>query len=108
MTLESALKKTCKQYLSIKGWMTIHNLAGMGCYPGLADMTAIKEGRVLWIEYKSPGGPVRQKTIPGVKAKYQARGKQSEYQKKFQADIEAHGGEYLLVYSVEDLIKAGI
>ncbi|MBT9169591.1 MAG: hypothetical protein DDT19_02953 [Syntrophomonadaceae bacterium] len=45
---------------------------------------------VVFLEIKRPGG------------------KQSLYQQQFQANIEAHGGKYLLVRSVEDLIEAGL
>lgn len=55
-------------------------------YPGSADITGIlPDGRRLEIETKS------------------ATGKQSEKQRTFQAKIEANGGVYLLVRSVEEL-----
>ena len=84
---EKDVRRVCRDYLLIKGWFVFHLLQGIGCYPGLSDMVAIKEGRVLFIEYKRPG-----------------RGKQSEKQKIFQADIERAGGEYILVEGLEDLI----
>ena len=33
---------------------------------------------------------------------------QSKNQKQFQADLESHGGEYLLARSIEDLEREGI
>ena len=86
---ESDVRKVCKDYLQFKGWFVFHLLQGLGCYPGLTDMVAVKDGRVLFIEYKKPG-----------------KGKQTEKQKVFQADIKAHGGEYILAECLEDLIKA--
>ena len=85
---EKDIRRVCKDYLEIKGWFVFHLLQGLGCYPGLTDMVAIKDGRVLFIEVKKPGG------------------KQSQFQKDFQTLIEAHGGEYILVKCLEDLIEA--
>ncbi|MBA7538824.1 hypothetical protein ES705_31101 [subsurface metagenome] len=84
---EKDVRKVCKDYLLLKGWFVFHLLQGLGCYPGLADMGAIKDGRTLFIETKKPGG------------------KQSEAQKIFQADIERAGEEYVLVSCLEDLIN---
>ena len=49
-------------------------------------LVAIKGGRVVHIEVKKP------------------RGKQSEKQERFQAELEGAGGEYLLARSVEDVM----
>jgi Holliday junction resolvase len=89
---ENDIKRQVKDYLSLKGWFHFYNLAGMGAYKGIPDIIAIKQGRVLFIECKRP-----------------ARGsKQSPAQIKFQENIEAQGGEYLLVRDVEDLVKAKV
>ena len=86
---EKDIRRVCRDYLKVKGWFVFHLLQGLGCYPGLTDMIAIKGGRVLFIEYKKPG-----------------RSKQSEKQKQFQANIEKMGGEYILVKCLEDLISS--
>lgn len=85
---EKDVRRVCKDYLLVKGWFVFHLLQGLGCYPGLTDMVAIKEGRVLFIELKRPG-----------------RSKQSKNQILFQADINRVGGEYILVKCLEDLIE---
>ena len=85
---ESDVRKVCKDYLQFKGWFVFHLLQGLGCYPGLTDMVAVKDGRVLFIELKRPG-----------------KGKQTEKQKIFQADVERAGGEYILAECLEDLIE---
>ena len=85
---EKDVRKVCKDYLLLKGWFTFHLLQGLGCYPGLTDLVAVKDGRVLFIELKRPG-----------------RSKQSDRQKKFQADIERVGGEYILVDSLEGIME---
>ena len=88
---EKDIRRVCKDYLLVKGWFVFHLLQGLGCYPGLTDMVAVKEGRVLFIELKRTG-----------------KGKQTERQKIFQADIERAGGEYILAECLEDLIDKKI
>jgi len=85
---ENDVKKQVKQYLSLKGYFHFHILQGLGAYKGIPDIIAIKNNRVLFLEIKRPGG-----------------GRQSDYQKQFQADIEGQGGEYYIVKCLEDLIK---
>jgi len=77
-----------KDYLSIKGWFSFPLTAGMGSYKGICDRISIKNGRVLFIECKRPGG------------------KQSDHQRQFQNDIWFKGGHYILVKCIEDLIEA--
>jgi len=84
---ENDIKKQVKQYLSLKGYFRFHILQGLGAYKGIPDIIAIKNNRVLFLEIKRPGG------------------RQSDYQKQFQADIEEHGGEYYLIKSLDDLVK---
>ena len=84
---ENDVKRQVKQYLSLKGYFHFHILQGLGAYKGIPDIIAIKNNRVLFLEIKRLGG------------------KQSDYQKQFQADIEGQGGEYYIVKCLEDLIK---
>ena len=87
---ETDIRRQIVSYLRLKGWFVYHCLAGLGSYPGLSDLVATKTGRTVHVEVKKPGG------------------RQSERQKKFQADIEAAGGEYLLAYCIEDVQEAGM
>lgn len=84
---EADVKQLTWDYMRIKGWFIFPILQGLGCYKGIADYIAIKAGRTVYIETKSPAGKQR----PGQIA--------------FQADIEAKGGEYFLVDCYEDLQK---
>ena len=84
---ENDVKKMVKDYLSIKRYYHFPILQGLGAKRGIPDIIAIKNNRVLFLEIKKPGG------------------KQSEYQKQFQADIEGHGGEYYIVRSLEEVRK---
>ena len=54
-------------------------------YPGLPDLQAVKGGRTIYIEIKRPGG------------------RQSAKQKKFQQDLEAAGGVYILAFSIKEV-----
>ena len=87
---ETAIKKMVKQYLQIKGWFIFPLLAGLGAYRGIADFYIIKDGRGIWLEIKTE------------------RGKQSDHQVKFQADIESHGGEYMVCRDIQELIDIGM
>ena len=84
---ENDIKRMVKDYLNIQGWFHFHIMQGLGSYPGIPDIIAVKDGQVLFIEVKKPTG------------------KQSERQREFQQNIESHGGKYLIVKDVEDLIK---
>ena len=88
---ETDIRKMLVEYMRMKGWFVYHCLAGLGSYPGLSDLVAVKDGRIVHVEVKRPG-----------------TGKQSKNQKQFQADLESHGGEYLLARSIEDLEGEGI
>ena len=85
---ENDIKKQVKDYLTFTGWFHFHLMAGSLSYPGLPDRIAVKDGKVLFIEIKKPSGGV-----------------QSAYQKEFQRQIEAHGGEYLLIHNLDELIN---
>jgi len=101
---ESDIRKQLQDYLRWKGWHVHYNLQGLGSYPGVSDLTAIKPrdkfgqkcpvcsigARVVWLEVKTPTG------------------KQREDQKKFQAKVEAAGGEYVLACCIEDLQEVGM
>jgi len=78
ITPETSEKQAIKRYLAFKGIFFYHNLAGLGVYPGISDLTAIKDGKVYQIEIKAPNG------------------RQSENQKMFQSLWEENGGNYII------------
>ena len=90
LTPETAIKRSVKQYLQIKGWFIFAILQGLGAKRGIADFYVIKDGRGIWMEIKT------------------ANGKQSDHQIQFQADIEEHGGEYMVVRDVQELIDINL
>lgn len=55
---------------------------------GVVDILCLHKGKFIAIEVKA------------------GKGKQSEWQREYQAEVERNGGTYLLVYSLDDLIDA--
>ena len=88
---ETDIRRQLVDYLRMNGWFVYHNLAGLGCYKGLSDLVAVKDGRIVHVEVKKPG-----------------TGKLSENQKQFQRDLQAHGGEYVVARGIGDLQLEGM
>ena len=84
---ESLILNQCRDYLRALGWLVVRHQQGLGSFRGLSDLTAIKDGRVVWIECKT------------------AKGKLSVHQEAFRDAILAAGGEYAVVRCVEDAAK---
>ncbi len=94
--LEKDIQLSIKQALQSIGWFVYkNNLSGVrvngylckNSAIGLADLTAIKGGRVLMLEIKRP------------------KEKQKPDQIEFEKNWKEHGGEYYVLYSIEDLQK---
>ncbi len=85
MTPETAIKKTIKQFLQYNRWYIFPILQGLGAHKGVSDFIAIKDGRTIFLEVKTP------------------KGKQSEYQKEFERQVVEHGGEYYIVHGIDDI-----
>jgi hypothetical protein len=94
--MEKETQAFIKKFLEDTGWFVYkNNLSGVHVHGalckssarGLADLTAIKNGRVLQIEIKD------------------GKGKQSEEQERFEEIWRSHGGEYVVVWSVQDLVE---
>lgn len=82
---ETEIRGQLREFLEWQGWFVFYHLQGLGSYPGLPDLQAVKGGRTLYIEVKRPGG------------------RQSPRQLKFQQELEAAGGTYILARCLEDL-----
>lgn len=94
--MESDIQKDVKEYLQKSGWFVYKNhVSGVktkngtvkNYTSGIADLTAIKNKRILMIELKSKTG------------------RQREDQKIFESNWKEKGGEYYVVRSVEELIN---
>jgi len=88
LTPETAVKRAVRKHLREQGYFVFPLTAGMGSWPGVSDLVAVRGASVLWIECKSQTGRC------------------SPQQEQFRRDIENHGGVYVVVRSVSDL--AGI
>lgn len=84
---EKEIQNEIRRYLQIRGWYVIRIQQGMGAHKGLSDLIAVKDGRVVFAEIKTP------------------RGRLSEYQREFERELAAHGGEYAVLRSVEDAMR---
>lgn len=82
---ESEIQAQIRDYLRLCGWFIVKIHQSLGSYRGIADLYALRGGQHVWIEVKRPDG------------------RQSEYQKRFQRDIERHGGTYILARGIEDV-----
>jgi len=82
---EKDVKRQVRDYLRIRGWFVFHVWQGGMSFKGISDLIAIKNGKVLFIECKSPKGQLRLD------------------QKKFKESIEASGGIYVVARGYEDV-----
>lgn len=82
---ETVIQNQIRDLLRMDGWFVIRHQQGMGCHKGLSDLSAIKDGVTIYIEVKTKTG------------------KQSDWQRQFQKDIENHGGTYILARRIEDV-----
>src|ERR1700721_165734 len=94
---ESDVQRQILDYLTLRGIFHYRNNSGafvdsqkhfyrFGAL-GSPDIICVINGQYVGIEVKAP------------------KGKQSEHQKEFQKQLEAAGGRYLLVYSLDDVIS---
>lgn len=71
---ESIILQSVRQALQVDGWDVTRHQQNLGSRKGFPDLTALKDGKTLYIEIKTPTGC------------------QSVYQVEFQQICEAHGG----------------
>jgi Holliday junction resolvase len=88
LTAEGQVVQQCKAVLAFCGWDCFRIHQSLGSEKGISDMIAIKDGRVLFIEYKTMN----------------KKSHQSVHQVIFQQRIEAKGGTYLLIRSSDQLL----
>ena len=94
---EKDIQRQIVDWLRLKGWFVAETSQKGFSFatPGLPDVIATKSAgarswatRTVWIEVKGP------------------RGTQRDTQAEFQAGLEAQGGTYLLVRSLDDVMEA--
>lgn len=82
---ESDILKQVRDYLRWRGFFVIRIQQGLGSHPGMPDLIAVKEGKMFFLEIKTP------------------KGKLSEHQKKFYYELVSHGfTNYHVLTSIED------
>ncbi|MFH2042415.1 MAG: VRR-NUC domain-containing protein [Acidobacteriota bacterium] len=84
---ETLIMRQIKEYLEYRGWFVYRNHQSLGSYPGIPDLTALKNGRVVWIEVKRPGGKI------------------SEPQASFANNIQGQECEWFCLYSLDDAME---
>jgi len=84
---ETGIRKSLKSYLLAMGFLVETNFQGLGAVRGRPDLNASRDGKTLWIEVKTP-----RKTS-----------KQFEHQSIYQSKVEAVGGIYLVIRSLEEM-----
>jgi len=84
---EADILRAARDYLRATGWYVVRIQQGLGCHKGIADLYAIRNGVQVWIETKT------------------AHGRLSEHQERFRDEIEVHGGRYMVVRGVEDVLN---
>lgn len=53
---ETDIQRQVKEYLQWNGWFVFKNHQSLGSYKGIADLYALKGGRGVWVEIKTPTG----------------------------------------------------
>ncbi len=86
-TPETQLKNNAKELFALYGYYNYHLLQGLGAHPGIPDRNIHVNGRVHYIEFKSP------------------KGKLSEAQEAFKAQCEADGIPYHVIRSLDEAIE---
>lgn len=82
---EMDILRAVRDYLRATGWYVWRLHQGLGSFPGLPDLEAIKDGCVVFIEVKRPGG------------------KQSPDQVRHGERLRAEGGRYFVIHSVDEV-----
>jgi hypothetical protein len=90
---EGQIQKQAIELLKLSGYLVFRLNSGKArhnirlCPPGTPDLLVVKDGMVLWVEMKKPGGVLR------------------EAQEKMISDLRLHRQTVLIVDSIQDIIK---
>ena len=72
---ETKILHAIRDALRYSGWLVIRHTAGLGSYAGLPDLQAIKDGRVVMVEVKTPKGRLSQRRRRPFARAWQAGGR---------------------------------
>lgn len=84
---ETIIQNAIRDVLRAYGWYVIRHQQGIGSHPGLCDLTALKNGKTIYIEVKTPKGNL------------------SADQEAFRAQVMAQECPYLLARNVDDVLE---
>ena len=84
---ETAIRKATRDYLRLKGYFVITIQQGLGAHRGISDLIVTRSGKTSFVEIKT------------------ATGRLSDWQEKFESEIESHGGEYVVIRSLDEAIE---
>ena len=84
---ETYIRRSVSEALRRAGWDVTYHLQGLGSRKGFPDLTAMKDGKTVYIEIKTETG------------------RQSDYQKEFERICINHGCKYILARSVNDIVE---
>lgn len=84
-TTEGDILRAVRDFLRLHGWKVVRIHQSLGSERGIPDLVAIRGGKTVWIEVKTPNGRL------------------SEYQERWLQDLEDHGGWWIVARSVEDV-----
>lgn len=85
---EKQIRSAIVDLLRCCGWFVFFLQQGLGAYKGLPDLVAVNNGRVVFIEVKTPHGT------------------QSHHQKAFERRWKECGGEYFLLRSPDEAVDS--
>lgn len=90
LTPEGIVRRDVKRELKANGWYVFHVQQGPLSHKGISDLIAVRDGKTVFIELKARNG------------------RQSSDQVEFETEISSHGGKYMVVRDVQDLIDASM
>ena len=84
---ETYIRRSITEALRRAGWDVTYHLQGVGSRKGFPDLTAMKDGKTVYIEVKTETG------------------RQSDHQKEFERICNAHGCKYILARCEDDIAE---
>lgn len=84
---ETGIKQAIKEYLTLKGVFWWYNVQGLGSQRGISDLMCLKDGVLYALEVKTE------------------KGRLSDKQAEFLAQVNQNGGIGRVVRSIEDVQK---
>ena len=88
--LERDILRQVRDYLGYRKWFIMRIQQSMGSHKGMSDLIICKQGKVIFLEIKTPHGRL------------------SHYQKKFELDLFREDIPYYVITDVSQLQDLGL